>query len=53
MFLYLMGEICNIYIYVTFLFNGLCKFKAALDGQKEIEYEKILVEPSRAATILP
>ena len=36
LFLYLMGEVSNIFIYATFLFNGLCKFKGAIEGRKQV-----------------
>ena len=31
-FIYIMGEISNYYIYGTFLFYGICKFKPTMDG---------------------
>ena len=56
LFLYLMGEVCNFFIYGTFLYYGLCKFKgdgATMDGEKQVQYEKLLEEPSRANELLP
>lgn len=53
LFLYTMGELCNIYIYVNYLFYGYIMYKLPIEGQKEVEYEKMIEEPSRAATLLP
>ena len=52
-FLFMMGELCNLYIYTKYLFFGLTKVKLHLDGENEVIYEKIVEEPSRAKTILP
>lgn len=48
-----MGELCNIYLYAKYLFYGLVKYRLPIQGQREVKYEKMINEPSRAATILP
>ena len=55
LFLYLMGFACNLYIYGTFLFYGICKIQATtiMAGEKEVQFEKMIEEPSRANELLP
>ena len=51
-FIYIMGEVCNYYIFMVFLFYGSFKFKEAIQGQKQVNFEKVLMKPSRATTTL-
>lgn len=52
-FLYLMGEVCNFYVYTTYLYHGFRKQSIRIDGVKQVHFEKMVVQPSRAATIIP